>query len=98
MVPFALAAAASMPLALKLADCRSPLRCWLGLDHVETAISCANVLPEDVIPERLMPQVSRPARLARGPAKPQMLPSVQWGQSVTDMAIAIAAFQSSRVP
>src|SRR5829696_5763974 len=99
MVPADWAAALSTPLRVVLPDCSKLSHRWFtARDHAETASFWAVVFPLEDRPDRLRPQVSRPARETRTPAKPAKTPRLKCSQPLTPMARAAAAFQHSSVP
>src|SRR5215203_642073 len=84
MVPADWAAALSTPLRVVLPDCSRLSRRWFtARDHAETASFWAVVFPLEDRPDRARPQVSRPARQTRTPAKPAKTPRLKCSQPLT---------------
>src|SRR4051812_24621330 len=91
IVPEEPCAIASTEFPVILADWNRPLRRTSGVDHADTVNRCAVVLPNEVRPERSMPQVGRRVRLTSVPANPASVPKVQCSHPTTEAATVIAA-------
>src|ERR1700709_1192367 len=97
-VPFERAAICSTLLTVALALWERVAPLWVGCDHAEVARRGAVVFPEDERPEKLIPQLSRPAREMSGPANAAMTPSSQCWQSETSATAPTASFQPASAP
>ena len=75
MVPVACCAAGSIAFTVELADLNKPFFSRMsGVDQTDTPSFCAVDLPDVLLPDRLIPQLLKPASETN---KPALTPSVQ---------------------